>query len=173
MMTTAAGVGYIEMRISKVVVAAIAGDDPFECIVLDEAHRDRHLVIQIGSSEAFSLAATLGGVAFGRPMTYQFAAARVASLGGRVRQVRIDRVIEGAYAATVEVDGPLGAGLVDARASDALNLAAVTGAAVFAAPAVLDDSERRQQGDSAEAASLRRAVGLPPVTISRAQPSDP
>ena len=83
MMTTAAGTGLIEMRISKVVAAGGAGDGPFECIVLDEPHGDRHLVIQVGWSDAFSLAATLGGVTFGRPMTHQFAAALVAGLGGR------------------------------------------------------------------------------------------
>lgn len=125
------------------------------------------------SSEAFGLAATLGGIAFRRPMAYQFMAALLESLGGRVRQVRIDRVIAGAYAATVEVDGSLGTRLVDARPSDALNLAALVGGAVFVAPEVLADNERRQQGDSAEAASLRHALELPPMTISRAQPSDP
>lgn len=101
----------------------------FECIVLDEVGGNRHLVLQVGSSEAFGLAATLGGIAFGHPMTYQFMAALVESLGGRVRQVRIDRVVTGAYAATVEVDGSLGARLVDARPSDALNLAVLVGAA--------------------------------------------
>lgn len=172
-MTTATGVGFIEMQISKVVVAGEVEDDPFECVVLDELHGDRHLVIQVGSSEAFSLAATLGGVGFGRPMTYQFTAALVASLGGRVHQVRIDRMIEGAYAATVEIAGPLGVGLVDARSSDALNLAALARAAIFAAPEVLDDCDRRRHGDSAEAALLRRAPDLPPVTISRGRPSEP
>ncbi len=172
MMTTVTGAGFIEMRISKVVVAGDADDDSFECVVLDGVHGDRHLVIEVGSSEAFSLAATLGGIGFGRPMTYQFTAALVASLGGRVREVRIDRVVEGAYAATVQVEGPRGVGLVDARSSDALNLAALAGAAVFAAPEVLDDCERRQRGESAEAELLRRALDLPPVTISRGQPSD-
>jgi hypothetical protein len=80
MMTTATGAGLIEMRISKVVVTGSTEGDSFDCIVLDEAHGDRHLVIQIGSSEAFSLAATLGGTVFGRPMTYQFTAALLASL---------------------------------------------------------------------------------------------
>src|SRR5262245_48470467 len=56
-----------------------------------------------------------------------------ASLGGRVRQVRLDRVVEGAYAATVEVEGPLGMASVDARPSDALNLAALVDATIFAA----------------------------------------
>jgi bifunctional DNase/RNase len=72
-------------------------------------------------------------------MTYQFMAALVESLGGEVRQVRIDRMVAGAYAATLEVDGPLGARLVDARPSDALNLAVLVGAAVFVVPEVLAD----------------------------------
>jgi len=41
-------------------------------------------------------------------MTYQLAAALVRGLGGRVRQVRIDRLVEGACGATVELEGPLG-----------------------------------------------------------------
>ena len=53
-------------------------------------------------------------------MTYQFTAALVRSLGGRVREVRLDQIVEGAYAATVSVEGPQGVALVDARSSDAL-----------------------------------------------------
>ena len=89
-------------------------------MVLDEISGHRHLVISIGEREAFSLAARLQGVEFGRPMTYDFAAALVRGLGGHVRQVRVDRLVEGIYAATVEVEGPLGARSVDARSSDAL-----------------------------------------------------
>ena len=172
-MATATGLGFIGMRISKVVVAHRAEDDASHCIVLDEMGGDRHLVIMVGLREAFSLAATLGGIEFGRPMTHQFTVALVESLGGRVCQVWIDRVVDGAYAATVEVEGPAGVATVDARSSDALNLAALTDAAIFAAPEVLEDHEHRRQADSADAALLRRALEMPPVTISRGQPSDP
>ena len=171
-MTTATGVGFIEMRISKVVAVDGADDDIVQCIVLDEVHGDRHLVIEVGSPEAFSLAATLGGTEWRRPMTYQFMAAVVESLGSRVRQVRLDRVIDGAYAATVELEGPAGTGLVDARSSDALNLAALANAAVFVAAQVLDENERRRAGDEAQAALLRRAPELPPMTVRRAEPTE-
>ena len=162
-------VGFIEMRIAKVV-----GCGPplvaqhFDCVVLDEASGDRHLVIQIGETEAFWLAARLQGIEFGRPMTYHFAASLVQALGGRVRQVRVDRLVEGAYAATVEVEGPLGMQVVDARVSDALNLAAITDTPVFVSPDVLDDCYRRQEGDSAEARALRLAPVTPQMTIARA-----
>jgi bifunctional DNase/RNase len=121
-MTPATAVGYIEMRIARVVGLA-ADDELFDYVVLDEVAGDRHLAIEIGQPEAFSLAARLGGITWPRPMTYQVVAALVHALGGRVRQVRIDQVVEEAYVATVEVDGPPGVQAVDARPRDALNLA--------------------------------------------------
>jgi bifunctional DNase/RNase len=106
-------------------------------------------------------------------MTYEFAAALVRGLGGRVREVRLDRIVEGAYGATVEVEGMQGVALVDARSSDALNLAVLTDAPVLVAPEVLADCIGRQEGDSAEAALLRRALTCDPMTIRRAdRPED-
>jgi bifunctional DNase/RNase len=101
-------------------------------------------------------------------MTYQFTAALMRSLGGRVREVRLDRIVDGAYAATVEVEGPQGVGLVDVRSSDALNLAVLTEAPVFASSEMLADCIGRQEGESAEAALLRRAITGHPMTVRRA-----
>ena len=163
-MTTAAAVGYIEMRIAKVVGLA-ADDELFDYVVLEEVAGDRQFAISIGDGEAFSLAAGLGGIAWPRPMTYQFVAGLVQALGGRVGQVRIDRVVEETYVATVEVEGPPGMQSVDARPSDALNLAALVQAPIFAAPGVLQEAEARRAGDSPEAARLRRALAACPMTI--------
>ena len=71
-MTPATEVGYVEMRIAKAVGLA-ADDELFDYVVLEEVAGDRHLVIEIGQPEAFSLAARLGGITWPRPMTYQFA----------------------------------------------------------------------------------------------------
>jgi bifunctional DNase/RNase len=170
-MPTTADVGFIEMRIGKVVgFGPPLADRLVQCVVLDEVSGGRHVVIEIGEPEAFYLAARLQGVEFGRPMTYQFAAALLRGLGGHVREVRVDRLIEGAYGATVEVEGALGVQGVDARASDALNLAALTSAPVFASPEVMDDCDRRQDGQSAEARLLRLAQTVPPMTITRQRP---
>ena len=165
-MTPATAVGYIEMRIAKVVGLA-ADDELFDYVVLDEVAGDRHLAIEIGQPEAFSLAARLGGITWPRPMTYQFVAALVHALGGRVRQVRIDQVVEEAYVATVEVDGPPGVQAVDARPSDALNLAVLVQAPIFVAPEVLHEAEARRAGDAPGAARLRRALVAPPMTIEQ------
>jgi bifunctional DNase/RNase len=167
-MLTTTDVDFIEMRIARVVgFGPPLAEGEFHCVVLDEASGDRHLVIEIGQEEAFYLAASLQGMRFGRPMTYQFAAALVRGLGGRVRQVRIDRLVAGAYAATVEVEGPLGVQLIDARSSDALNLGAITGASIFVSPEVVADGERRQEDDSAAARLLRLAPTAPPMRIMR------
>jgi bifunctional DNase/RNase len=168
-MVAATDIGFARMQISK-VVGLNDGDRVCEFVVLDELDGDRHLVIQIGSAEAFALAASLGEVTWGRPMTYQFMAELVRSLGGRIREIRLDALVSGAYAATVEAEGPHGVELVDARSSDALNLAVLVGAPIVVALEMLDDSDKRQVGDSAEAVLMRRALTAPPMTIRRAEP---
>jgi bifunctional DNase/RNase len=164
-MTTATAVGYVEVRIAKVVGLAAAEDELFQYVVLEDVSGGRQLAIAIGQPEAFSLAARLGGIEWRRPMTYQFAAALVQALGGRVQQVRIDRVVEETYLATVEVEGPPGVQSVDARPSDALNVAALVQAPIFVAPEVLQEAEARRTSDSPEAARLRRALEASPMTV--------
>ena len=165
-MTAMTDVGFVRMRISK-VVGLKNGDRGWEFVVLDELGGDRQLLIQIGQAEAFALAANLDELEWGRPMTYQFMAQLVRSLGGRIREVRLDGLVEGAYAATVEVDGPQGVELVDARSSDALNLAALTAAPILAGLGLLEDCDRRREGDSSEAVLLRRALAACPMTLIR------
>ncbi|MGH3154886.1 MAG: bifunctional nuclease family protein [Streptosporangiaceae bacterium] len=168
-MSAVTDVGFVEMRLSKVV--AVRNEDHLsEFVVLDELGGDRRLLIQIGQTEAFALAANLDEVSWGRPMTYQFMAELVRSLGGRIREVRLDGLVQGAYAATVEIDGPNGTELVDARSSDALNLAALTAAPIFAALEVLENSDRDTRGDSAEADLMRRALAARPMTVKKAEP---
>jgi bifunctional DNase/RNase len=140
-MVAATDIGFVRMRVSK-VVGLDDGDRVGKFVVLNELDGDRHLVIQIGSTEAFALAASLGDVAWGRPS---------------------------AYAATVEAEGPHGVELVDARPSDALNLAVLVGAPIIVALEMVEDGDQRQEGDSAEAVLMRRALTAPPLTIRKAE----
>ena len=165
--------GFVEMRLGKVVGIGSAEGD-FSCIVvLDGVSEDRHLQIQIGETEGFSLSCTLTGMEFARPMSPQFAAGLLRALGGRIRQVRIDRLMPvpvggTAYCATVEVESTAGVELVDARPSDALNLVALVPAPIFVAREVLAAAEEERQGDSAEAIALRRALEAEQMTVRRA-----
>jgi len=116
------------------------------------------------------LSAAITGMEFARPMSPQFAAGLLHALGGRVRQVRIDRLLPAfgggtAYGATVEVESASGLGMVDARPSDVLNLVAVTSAPIFAAPEVLAEAEARREGDSDDAILLRRTLDAEQMTV--------
>jgi bifunctional DNase/RNase len=166
--------GFIDMRITKVVgFGPPLAEDYFWCVVLDGLSGGGPLVIEIGEMESLSLGAALQGWEFGRPMTYQLTAALIRSLGGHLRQVRIDRLVEGSYAATVGVEGPLGPQSVDARASDALNLAAITSAPVLVSPDVAADGDRRRAEDSATGRLLTLAVTTPPARLMREKPQTP
>lgn len=94
----------------------------------------RRLFIGVGDAEAMSLAFSLRGTEFPRPMTYQFTASLLAAAGSAVRSVRITRRADGIFYAQVMLRG---GALVDARPSDAINLAVVTGAPVLVAADLL------------------------------------
>jgi bifunctional DNase/RNase len=94
----------------------------------------RRLLIGVGDAEAIALAFSLQGQEFPRPMTYQFMAALVEAAGSAVRSVRVTGQAEGIFYAQVMLRG---GAVIDARPSDALNLAAVTGAPVSVARGLL------------------------------------
>ncbi len=95
----------------------------------------RRVRIGVGDAEATALAFSLQGQEFPRPMTYQLMASLVAAAGSAVRSVRVTSFRDGVYYAQVMLRG---GATVDARPSDALNLAAITGAPVVAAADLLD-----------------------------------
>ena len=95
----------------------------------------RRLFIGVGDAEATALAFGLQGQEFPRPMTYQFTASLIAAAGSSVRSVRVTRVADEIFYAQVTLRG---GAVVDARPSDAINLAAVTGAPVLVASELLD-----------------------------------
>jgi len=76
-----------------------------------------------------------------RPMSYQLAANLIAAAGARLTEVRITRLVDGVYYAVAVVAAQGGVVEVDARPSDALNLAVVTGAPVRVDAAVLSNPE--------------------------------
>jgi bifunctional DNase/RNase len=88
----------------------------------------RRLRIGVGDAEAHALAFSLQGTEFPRPMTYQLMASLVGAAGSAVRSVSVTGRRDGIFYARVMLRG---GATVDARPSDALNLAAITGAPVY------------------------------------------
>jgi RNA polymerase sigma factor (sigma-70 family) len=119
-------------------------------MVLTERTGDRRLPIWIGPVEATALALTLESVETPRPFPYKLAAGLVEAAGAQITEVRITQLLSSIFYAIVVVQGPAGPREVDARPSDAVNLAVVTGvpirvnAGLFAETARDPDAEVRR-----------------------------
>ena len=101
---------------------------PVHVMVLAERQGDRRLPIWIGPAEATALALSLESQEMPRPLTYQLAGRLLEAAGSRVAEARITRLTGEIFYATIVIDGPAGRSEVDARPSDAVNLAMVADA---------------------------------------------
>jgi RNA polymerase sigma factor (sigma-70 family) len=107
--------------------------DPWQrkhVMILAERGGDRRLPIWIGPAEATVLALTLESVEMPRPFPYKLAAGLVQAAGSQITEVRITRLLESVFYACVVVQSPGGPQEVDARPSDAVNLALACGAPI-------------------------------------------
>jgi bifunctional DNase/RNase len=146
-MTAGTATGPVAMRVTEVRRQAADGDRPEKlAIVLDEQPGQRRLAIWVGSFEALSIAFALEGTELPRPMAYQFMSALLEAAGGRLAEARVTRLDDGTFYAVAVVDGPGGRRELDARPSDALNLALVTGAPILVDPAVLEEASGSARG---------------------------
>ena len=124
-------VEWTEVTVTKVLrVQRPDREEPEFVMLLAERDGDRTLPVWIGPAEAKLLAIALESVETPRPFPYKLAAGLVEAAGSRITGVRITRLTDSIFYATVEVESPSGPREVDARPSDAVNLAVGTGAPV-------------------------------------------
>jgi RNA polymerase sigma factor (sigma-70 family) len=109
-------------------------------IVLREVGGDRELPIFVGPFEGMAAAVHLEGISLPRPMTYALAQSLIKSLGARLTEVRITRLLDQTFYAEIEVEGPGGIARLDARPSDGINLALLCDAAITVDSQVLQES---------------------------------
>jgi RNA polymerase sigma-70 factor (ECF subfamily) len=108
-------------------------------VVLAEVGGQRVLPIWIGESEATWLALAIEKADVPRPGTYALMARTIEAMGGRLLEVRISRLTDEVFYAEVVCEDSRGTRrTIDARPSDALNLAAILQAPIVAAPAVIE-----------------------------------
>ena len=140
MTTTAGGPAWAEVSVTD--IRSSDDSNPLNrthVMMLTERDGPRRLPIWVGPVEATVLALSLQAVEMPRPMTYQMTAGLLDACDSRVSEVRITRLADEIFYAVVVVAGPAGQREVDARPSDAVNLALVTGARILADGALLDD----------------------------------
>jgi RNA polymerase sigma factor (sigma-70 family) len=134
-----------EMNVKDVFVR-VATDDPSKpvadqrVVLLEENLGDRLLLIWMGAAEGNALAFRLTGDSPPRPLTSDLMVELLRVTGGRVDRVAITALREKTFYASivVGVDGRLEE--LDARPSDAMNLAIRVGAPILVADGVLDEA---------------------------------
>ena len=106
-------------------------------VVLREIGGNRHLPIWVGTNEATSIVFAMQGITPPRPLTHDLLLSVVGTLGRSISRVSVHTVEDAVFHAAITFDD---GSVVDARASDALALAARAKCPIVCAQAVLDDS---------------------------------
>lgn len=155
-------------------------------VVLREPESGDVLLISVGPNQGRAIVQALRGQETRRPMTHDLLRDVVGALDGEVVRVMVDSLSEGTYFGILELQ-PAGDGdpvRLDSRPSDALALAARTGAQIRVAPELLSGAAEDYRGfDEHEVVNtlgitvveatpaLREALELPDtpgVLVSRA-----
>lgn len=133
----------IEVKLEDVLVR-VAEDDPTtlvtdqRIVVLKETDGERLLPIWIGPAEGNALALRLTGETTPRPVTSDVMAELVRVTGARVERVAVTTLRENTFYAIIAVAVNGDVDELDARPSDALNLAVRLGAPIFVEESVLE-----------------------------------
>jgi RNA polymerase sigma factor (sigma-70 family) len=110
----------------------------YSVVVLhDEAH-NRALGIWVGQAEAFAIDRGLRQSPLPRPLTMNFIASILQSLGAVLEEVRIESLKDDIFYATARIRRDNTPHEIDARPSDAIALAVATGTPIFVSEEVLD-----------------------------------
>lgn len=161
--TTKAGQEMVEVRLADVIGPTGDADHRHYRLSLREVGGERAMTIYVGEFEGTAAALHLAGTEHPRPLTYAFAAGVVTAAGGIIREARIARLEGDVFYATAVVEGRGGTVEVDARPSDAINLALVAGSTIKVAAEVIDacnltETDAAPAGDGSGAAEIAAAA---------------
>ena len=143
----------IEVTLEDVVIRMLTGDGeaetpqvgarPLRIVLLREQGGDRVLPIWIGAAEGDALALQLTGGTMPRPLTADLMASLLEASGARVERVAISSLRDKTFYAVITLSAGGRTSEIDARPSDALNLATRVGAPVYVDPEILESSGMR------------------------------
>jgi RNA polymerase sigma factor (sigma-70 family) len=169
-MATAAGTQAVEMRVVDVRRRSATEDQPGEhVIVLKEVDGTRQLFIWVGPFECEAMALELEKVEYSRPLTFTFMANLIRATGATLREVRITKLEKTVIYASAIVEGSEGTRTVDARPSDALTLAVITGTPIRVEPAVLDAAAQVTADRSSSVEQMEVASQIAATITARCQ----
>lgn len=110
-------------------------------LILEEVGGARLLPIYTGIPEAEAIARHVAGVKAPRPMTHDLLHSIIASSGWTVSRVVVNGVEDGVFHSRIDFARGAETMSVDARPSDALNVAARAGCPIQVDESVLDEAE--------------------------------
>lgn len=110
-------------------------------VLLTDAAEARKLSVWIGPAEANGIAVALKGVSTGRPLTHDLVAQMLAAFAIEVTNAAITHLQEGTYHATLRAKMGEQEKELDARPSDAINIAMRVGAPILVAEDLLAPRE--------------------------------
>lgn len=132
----------VEMRVADVRRQRDEEGQPGKrVVVLEEVGGTRRLLVWVGRFESEAIVLSLLGIQTPRPVTFGFMAALLGALDARLREVRINRLTGEVFYAEAIMEGAGGTKTVDARPSDAINLALVADAPIRVDPAVIEAAD--------------------------------
>jgi uncharacterized protein len=120
-------------------------------VVLKEKESDRYLLIWVGTPEAGAIALSMQGIAVARPMTHDLLKSVIETMGGKVRRIIVNDMVDNTYYARIIVDVDGRTVEIDSRPSDAIALALRTQSSIFVNEKVLDEAGITTSGETQDA----------------------
>jgi bifunctional DNase/RNase len=109
-------------------------------VLLADFIGNRVVPIWVGNFEGDAIAILLVGAEARRPLTWPFAARVLEAAGGKLAEVRINRLVDETFYAQAVVASSTGSQTVDARPSDAIALALETEAPIRMAASIVSEA---------------------------------
>ncbi len=134
----------VEMIVESVRVSASGVQ---RVVVLKAKEDDRYLLIWVGNPEAGAIALSMQNVAVARPMTHDLLRNVIEAMGGTVRQILVNDLVDNTYYARLIVDVDGRTIEIDSRPSDAIALALRTHATIYVDEKVLAEAGIRPSED--------------------------
>jgi RNA polymerase sigma factor (sigma-70 family) len=146
----------IEVRIADVVKQ----DERTIVFLLDETGK-RVLPIWIGFFEGASIVTGLRGFSTPRPMTFNFVANLLETLGARLEEARIETLKDEVFYGVAKLRSGEAVSEVDARPSDVLALAVRTGSPIYVSEEVMEKAGKAVLEGAEMPVTLRDETELP------------
>ena len=115
------------------------------------------------------MALQLEKVQYRRPLTFTFMANLMRATGATLRELRITKLEKTVIYASAIIEGAEGTRTVDARPSDALTLAVITGTPIRVEPAVLDAAAQVTADRSSSVEEMEGASQIAATITARCQ----